>query len=167
MKLLATFLVFATGFFLAGCASGGLAVDTVGPIPAPTEAANPAAGTLMVYSAYDANADFNSRDAYRPEYSDYKICTADGKLLQYVHNDTGTILQDPASVKLPAGKYRVVARANGYGKVTVPILIEAGQTTILHLESGGAWPDKSTFNQTNAVRLPDGRIVGWRALANS
>jgi hypothetical protein len=139
----------------------------VGPVPAQTAAVNPHDGTLMVYSAYDVNADFNSRDPYRPEYSDYKIYTANGNLLQRVHNDSGTILQDPASVRLPAGKYRVVARANGYGYVTVPVLIEAQQTTLLHLEGDSAWPDKSEFNQTNAVRLPDGRIVGWRAASAS
>lgn len=167
MKLLASSLTVAAGVLLAGCASGGLALDTVGPIPAQAAAPNPADGTLMVYSAYDANADFNSRDPYRPEYSDYKIYTAEGKLLQRVHNDSGTLLQDPASVELPTGKYRVVARANGYGSITVPVIIKAQQTTILHLDGGGAWPDKSVFNQTNAVRLPDGRIVGWRASSNS
>lgn len=164
MKSLSTALTFATGVLLSGCVSGrsGLALDTVGPIPTQTRAANPADGTLLVYSAYDVNADFNSRDPYRPEYSDYKIYTTFGDLLRRVHNDSGSILQDPASVKLPAGKYQVVARANGYGYVTVPIVIEAQQSTILHLERGGGWPDKSVFNQTNAVRLPDGRIVGWR-----
>jgi hypothetical protein len=47
--------------------------------------------------------------------------------------------------------------------VTVPIIIVAQQNTILHLEGGGSWPDESAFNQTNAVRLPDGIIVGWKA----
>jgi len=167
MKLLASSWTVAAGVLLAGCASGGLALDTVGPIPAQTAAPNTAAGTLMVYSAYEVDADFNDRDPYRPEYSDYKIYTAAGKLLERVHNDSGTIVQNPASVALPTGKYRVVTRVNGYGNVTVPILIKANQTTVLHLEGGSAWPDKSVFNQTNAVRLPDGRIVGWRASSNS
>jgi hypothetical protein len=42
-------------------------------------------------------------------------------------------------------------------------MIVAQQNTILHLEGGGSWPDESAFNQTNAVRLPDGLIVGWKA----
>ncbi|MGA9780140.1 MAG: hypothetical protein WBS33_17910 [Verrucomicrobiia bacterium] len=169
MKTISVSLTAVAGIFLLGCTTSksGLALDTVGPIPAQTAPEHSTTGTLVVYSAYDVNADFNSRDPYRPEYSDYKIYTADGKLLQRVHNDSGTILQDPAPMKLPIGKYRVVARANGYGCLTVPIIIEAKQTTILHLEGGGAWPDKSAFNQTNAVRLPDGRIVGWRASSNS
>lgn len=168
MKTISVSLTAAAGIFLLGCASGksGLALDTVGPIPAKTAPVHSTTGTLVVYSAYDMNADFNSRDPYRPEYSDYKIYTAAGKLLQRVHNDSGTILQDPVPVKLPIGKYRLVARADGYGSVTIPVIIAAQQTTVLHLEGGGAWPDKSVFNQTNAVRLPDGRIVGWRASSN-
>ena len=165
MKMISAPLTAAAGICLLGCITGknGLALDTVGPRPAQTAPAHSSTGTLVVYSAFEVNAAFNSRDPYRPEYSDYKIYTADGKLLHRVHNDSGTILQDPASVELPTGKYRVVARANGYGNITVPIVIEAKQTTILHLEGDGAWPVRSAFNQTNTVRLPDGQIVGWRA----
>ncbi|HUA39911.1 MAG TPA: hypothetical protein VMA35_16065 [Candidatus Sulfopaludibacter sp.] len=169
MKVIAAPLIAAFVIFLAGCATGscGLALDTVGPMPAQTAMVNPTNGTLVVYSAFAMNADFNSRDPYRPEYSDYKIFTTNGELLRQVHNDSGTVLQDPATVELPTGGYRVVARANGYGRLMIPIIIEAKRTTVLHLEGGGAWPDKSVFNQTNAVRLPDGRIVGWRAPGNS
>ena len=60
------------------------------------------------------------------------------------------------------GEYHVIARANGYGYVTVPVIIEARRSTVLHLEGDGSWPDESMFNQTNAVRLPDGQIVGRR-----
>ncbi|HEV2436822.1 MAG TPA: hypothetical protein VG077_12550 [Verrucomicrobiae bacterium] len=168
MKAISASLTAVTGVFLLGCTTGrsGLALDAVGPSPAQTAPARSTTGTLVVYSAYDVNADFNSRDPYRPEYSGYKIFTATGKLWQRVHNDTGTLLQGPASVVLPTGKYRVVARANGYGRVTVPIIIEAKRTTVLRLDGGGAWRHKLAFNQTNAVRLPDGRIVGWRATSN-
>jgi hypothetical protein len=168
MRTLFVLSTILAGIIGSGCATGkgGMALDTVGPIPAPTAPVISTNGTLVVYSAFEATADFNSRDPYRPECSDYKIYTADGKFLRRVHNDSGTILQDPASVELPAGEYRVVARANGYGYLTIPILMEANQTTVLHLEGGGAWPDKSAFNPTNAVRLPDGRIVGWRAASS-
>ena len=157
------------GAILSGCAAsnGNMALDTVGPIPTRAAPANSTGGTLVVYSAYKVNADFNSEDPYRPEYSDYKIYNADGKLLWRVHNNSGTILQEPTPVKLPAGNYRVFARVNGYGFLTIPVMIEARRTTVLHLEGGNAWPDKSAFNQTNAVRLPDGRIVGWRASPSS
>jgi len=168
MKTFFTLLAIAAGALLSGCATGknGLALDTVGPpLPQPTAAIS-TNGTLVVYSAYEVNADFNARDPNRPEYSDYKILTTDGKLLQRVHNNSGTILQDPVSVELQPGKYNVVARANGYGYLTIPVIIAAQQNTILHLEGGGSWPDESAFNQTNAVRLPDGQIIGWKVATN-
>ncbi len=156
--------IVAAGVLLAGCATGkgGIILDAIGPVPGQPAAISSTNGTLMVYSAYEANADFNSRDPYRPEYSDYRIFSTDGKLLQRVHNNSGTIFQDPLPVELSAGKYLVIARANGYGYVTVPVIIEARRSTVLHLEGDHSWPDESVFNQTNAVRLPDGQIVGRR-----
>jgi hypothetical protein len=151
---------------LSGCTTGknGLALDTVGPPPFQPLATSSTLtnGTLVIYSAFRRNADFNALDPYRPEYSDYKIFATDGKLLQRVHNNSGTILQDPVSVELSPGKYDVFARANGYGFVTVPVQLAAQQNTILHLEGDGFWPNVSVFNQTNAVRLPDGQLIGWR-----
>jgi len=160
-----TFEIIAAGILLSGCATGKgrMTADAVGPVPTRRAAANSTDGTLVVYSACEVNADFNPRDPCRPEYSDYKIYAADGKLLRRIHNDSGTMLQDPAPVKLPPGQYCVVARANGYGDVTIPVVIGPGQNTVLHLEGGGSWPDPAAFNRTNAIRLPDGQVIGWRA----
>jgi hypothetical protein len=169
MKTFSTLIVITTGALLSGCAtSNRLVLDTVGPpmFQSTTTSSTSTNGTLVVYSAFRRNADFNSRDPYRQEYSDYKIFGTDGKLLQRVHNNSGTILQDPMPVELPLGKYQVIARANGYEFVTVPVIIEAQQNTVLHLEGGGFWPDESAFNKTNAVRLPDGLIIGWKAAPN-
>jgi hypothetical protein len=163
-------LAMAGGLFVSGCATGtgGLVLDTAGPSMPPLAAAGPSTtnGTLLVYSAFRRNADFNRPDPYRQEYSDYDIFSADGKLLRKIHNNLGTVLQEAVPVELPPGKYNVHARANGYGFVKVPVIIEANQSTVLHLEGGGFWPDESIFNQTNAVRLPDGQVVGWKAPAN-
>jgi hypothetical protein len=165
MKYKPLFAVGGLAILLAGCATSpnGMVLQSVGP--APTSIANPAApdGSLLVFSAYEVNADFSSRDPHRPEYSDYKILTADGQLQQVVHNNSGTILQRPKQVALPAGNYRVVAEANGYGFVTIPVLVAPGETTIVHLQGGVAWPDNPAFGQSNAVRLPDGEIVGWKS----
>jgi hypothetical protein len=107
--------------------------DPVHPQHSPAAAVQAIGGTLVVYSAYEVNANFNQRDPNRPQYSDYKVLNADGKLLRRVHNDSGTILQDPAQVRLPAGQYHVVARKNGNGYVTIPVSIEAGQNTVVRL----------------------------------
>ncbi len=154
----------ALGALLAGCAGmrSGVVLDPVGPTPASPAQANSGSGTLIVYSAYQVNANFNYSDPNRRVHSDYKILDQDGKLVTRVHNATEDILKSAVQVTLPAGKYSVVARSNGYGIVTVPVIIEAGRETILHLEGGYKWPDENEFNDANAVRLPDGEIVGWK-----
>jgi hypothetical protein len=169
MKSVSIFCVLTIGTLLSGCASdrSGLVLDPVGPPPGQSSTTSSSTnGTLVVYSAYDVDANWNARDPRRPVYSDYKIFSPDGNLLRAVHNNSGTILQDPVPVELPVGKYRVMANANGYGRITIPVVIEAHQTTVLHLEGGGSWPDESVFNQTNAVRLPDGQIIGWKSASN-
>ena len=165
MKSASLFFVLAAGALSSGCASdrAGLVLDPVGPGPLQSSLVNSSNGALLVYSAYDVGANWNVRDPRRPVYSDYKIFSPDGTWLRTVHNDSETLLQDPVPVDLPAGRYRVVASVNGYGPVTVPMIIEAQQTTVLHLEGGGSWPNEAGINQTNAVRLPDGLMVGWRA----
>jgi len=149
------------GMLLVGCATkSGIVLDCVGPQPIASTTSSSTAGTLVVYSAYQANADFDTRDAFRPEYSNYSIFTSDGKLLQKVVNNSGTILQDPAPVKLPVGHYRVSARANGYGYVTIPVEIAGNRNTIVHLETDS--PNADAFNKSNAVQLPGGEIVGYK-----
>jgi hypothetical protein len=169
MKHYFNLMLVVAGVVLSGCATdkNGLVLDTAGPAPDQSSVANSTNGTLVVYSAFKRNADFDSRAPNSPEYSDYKIFTDDGKLLQRVHNNSGTILQGTVPVELSPGKYHIMAHANGYGRyVVIPVVIAAGQTTILHLEGGGFWPDESAFNKTNAVRLPDGLVIGWKAAPN-
>ena len=165
-KIISSIIILA-GLLATGCAShrNQLTLDAVGPSVQPNEGNSPN-GTLVVYSAYKRNADFNSPDPNRQEYSDYRILTDAGHLVRRVHNNSGTIFQDVVSVELPAGKYKVVARANSYGYVTVPVVVAAQHSTVLHLEGGSPWPDTSVFNETNSVRLPDGQIVGLRATSN-
>lgn len=156
------------GVCLSGCAGmgSGLVLDTVGPSPNPIISTNAGSGTLTVFSAYKVNPDFNSVDPNGREYSDYRILNADGNLIRRVHNVTDDYIQGPVPVDLPAGKYSVIARSNGYGYVTIPVMIETRQDTILHLDGNDSWPDESAFNQINAVHLPDGQIVGWKAASN-
>jgi hypothetical protein len=157
----ATFLVAAA--WLAGCASqpNGLVLDPIGP-PDSHSAAAGSNGTLVVFSAFDPHADFNDLP-YLRHYTDYEITCQDGKLVQTVHNASSTSLEGPKRVQLPVGTYCVVARANGYGVVTVPVSIRADQVTTVHLEGSPAWPDGRELAKSNPVRLPDGEIAGWRA----
>lgn len=152
----------AVGILLVGCATGksGILLDPIGPSAAESAAVHSRTGTLAVYSAFEVNADFNSRDPYRAEYSNYRIYSPDGKLLQRVQNDNGSNFGSPAEVSLAPGKYRVVARANGYGTVTVPVVVTGNHVTTVHLEGG--YSDESACNENHTVRRPDGNLVGWR-----
>jgi hypothetical protein len=162
MKNISKLGMMAVGTLLMGCATGkcGIVLDPVGPSTAPATVAPVHTGTLAVYSAFEVNADFNSRDPDRAEYSNYRIYSPDGKLLEHVQNDNGSNFGSPAAVTLAPGKYRVVARANGYGTVTVPVVVTANRVTTVHLEGGSS--DETADNQNDTVRLPDGNVVGWR-----
>jgi hypothetical protein len=167
MKMLRVTTIAAWIAFVWGCASPGpsLVLDPVGPPPFASSGAG-STGTLMVYSAFEQGADFNS-PYYRQQYTDYKILSTDGKLLQAVHNDTGTILEAPKRIQLPVGTYRILAQANGYRRVMVPVVIRPQQLTTVHLEGSPAWPDRRELAKSNPVRLPDGEIAGWRASADT
>ena len=156
-------ILAVAGSFLMGCAGikSNVPLDTVGPEPGQTVSATPDTGTLIVYSAYKVNADFNAPNPNHREYSDYNILDSNKKLVKRIHNVTEGILEGAVSVELPAGKYFVDARSNGYGRVNVPVIVASGQHTVIHLD--GSDSDKSAFNAANAVRLPDGEIIGWKA----
>jgi hypothetical protein len=103
--------------------------------PAAVQAASAGSqGSLVVYSACDPTAHFNSLP-YARFYTDYRIFSQDGQLLQAVRNNPSPSVPGPSKVELPPGQYRVVARANGYGEVTVPVIIAAGRLTTVHLNT--------------------------------
>jgi hypothetical protein len=162
MKPYHAFALVSGIVFLAGCASfqNGLMLDAVGPAPN-GDSVPGTNGVVVVYSAFDQHAHFNA-SPYRRYHTDYKILSEDGKLLEAVHNDVGGVTQDPKRIELQSGRYRIVARANGYGWVTVPVLIAAHRVTTVHLEGGTQWPRDDAL-ASNSVRFPDGRIAGWRA----
>jgi hypothetical protein len=168
MKTYYTVVILTAATLWSGCAFGprGMVLEPVGPSPTPV-AENNGEGSLVVYTAYDVNFISAGDYEHRRHYSDYKILAEDGKPLRTVHNDIGTNLRQAAHVTLPAGKYRVVANANGYGTVTVPVVIGSNRQTVVHLEGGASWPDMTADSQASAVRLPDGEIVGWRAPTES
>jgi hypothetical protein len=63
---------------------------------------------------------------------------------------------------LKPGRYRVIARAAGYGLVTLPVLIQGGMLTEAWLQAGGL-RDAQHVPKEDLVCLPDGRPVGFRA----
>lgn len=146
----------------SGCVSNRpVVLDTaVGPARPIVQDSSPE-GRLVVYSGLDAVS--GSEDYPQQFHSDYKLLSHDGQLLKSVVNRESRISEAPATVRLPPGKYIVVARASSFSSVTVPVVIEEWKATIVHLDGS----DQADWKQTppaNVVKLPDGTIIGWRAL---
>ena len=164
MKRFVAGLALASAALLSGCAAprSGLVLAPVGPsVSESAPITSPC--TLVVFSAYDPLAHFN-RLPERYVFTDYTILSDNGQLLQKVQNDRGGLLGEPKPVELSPGRYRVVARANGYGTVTVPVVIVAHQTTRVHLEgANGEARSAEAIPAAQTVRLPRGEFVGLRA----
>lgn len=165
--------------WLAGCASAPKAtlIEPVGPGPA-APVTGVKTGSLQVYSArgrgdvdpnaaerlWDEEADETEYMKEQP-HTDYSIYSAKGRFLQGVHNARESDETQPAMVTLPPGGYKIQARGEARSgarvRLTVPVVIEAGKCTAVHLE--GNWTPSGHYLETEMVRLPDGQIAGWRA----
>lgn len=147
---------------MAGCATSRSPgeLGRVGPDPSAVTTVS-ADGVLRVFSAYEVRADFSELDRARRRHSDYEVVSVARGTSLRVRNDTSSAAEGPAQVRLAPGEYRVTARANGYGVVVVPVVVEAGRPTEVHLEGGAgavSSPDPAAL-----VRLPGGEVVGWKA----
>ena len=91
-------------------------------------------GDLVVYSA--PRVSWYAQAEY-PAYTDYTIYAQDGKLLSRIDNSTGSFNGYPARVTLQPGEYRVKALQAGGGYAIVPVIIEAGETTVVSLDGTG------------------------------
>ena len=131
----------------------------VGPAPVSTGYNAPGRGSLVVYSAWSCFDNYLTS-----EHSGYLIYREDGKLVRWVPNGIeGNIdLEQPTRVSLPPGRYRVKAEGGIYGWVTVPAVIQSGQTTYVYLD-GGRHAIDSVAERGDVVKLPDGEAIGWAA----
>jgi hypothetical protein len=141
---------------VAGCASQPVAVSPVGPEPA-SQAAYVPSGYLKVFSDTEEHV-IGDGPHYYPHMG-YNIYDNAGKRVEYVPNHIGNMDETPTLVRIPVGDYKVVAESSAYGRVTVPIIVQSGKTTVLHLDRG--WRPASNISSTEVVRLPDGEAVGW------
>jgi|ERR1043165_154178 hypothetical protein len=140
-----------------------LVLERVGPASSGTPLSKVAligSGYLVVYSATETRHSGKSLKVY--PHTSYVIETEEGKFLKWISNATGPIDENPSVVRLRAGFYKIRAQDDNYGRITVPVLIQDGQTTTVHLETR-AVPATELLDANNSVRLPDGRFVGRRA----
>jgi hypothetical protein len=159
---------------LAGCSTTPIKLDPVGPAPSSTDILN---GRLKVFSAdpspsstYIQNGWLkvftatktvpDGDDTYYYPHTGYRVYTDSGRLLKYEPNHVENMDESATLLKIPAGKYNVLARSEPYNMVIVPVVIQAGKTTEVHL--GAHWKAPSNAPTNEIVYFPDGRPVGWK-----
>ena len=154
MKTRNFLIVIGAALFLAWCASvPPTAVhETAGPQPL---GLHPPEGFLKVYSATEEHQDGDN--TYRYPHTGYRIYARDGRLFKGVRNAIGSSDEDPANVRLPSGRYTVVADSETAGTVSVPVVIRTGKTTTLHLEREKDWTPPALARGSDFVRLPNGQ----------
>jgi len=160
MKNIGLVLGAAVLTLMMGCASTPVVLAPVGPNPIGYSGMG-SKGQLLVYSAWQGHGEGNNPCYY--QHGDYYIYQTSGKLVRHVENIVGHYAQSPRPEFLPAGKYVVQARAKGYGNIwiKVPVVIQDGQTTRVHLDNG--WTVPADISKTELVSMPIGYPVGWRA----
>ena len=150
--------------FLAGCASAQTSLSPIGPNPSSRVASVSEAGHLQVFSATEKSSPVTSDDFFNYTYplnlhTGYDITDADGKTVKFVRNHASDLDEWPDNVALPAGDYHIVAKSVWCGQVTVPVVVQNGKTTVVHLDNNWWPPANSPANQL--VFLPDGEAAGW------
>ena len=82
---------------------------------------------------------------------------------KYIPNHTGDTDESVADVQIPEGNYKISAQSEAYNFVSMPVIIRAGETTDIHLETTWEPPVGTPTNEL--VYLP-GRHpypVGWKS----
>jgi hypothetical protein len=118
----------------------------------------PVSGALVVYSATFPPT---SEQSEYPVHTDYTIAETNGPAVERVRNRTGAFGADPQKVTLAVGRYQVRAQYLGGQFVVVPVLIEAGKTTVIGLD--GRPPPRGSNAGQQPIGLPNGSVVGWTA----
>ena len=155
--------VIATGLlaaWLTGCASprGQLVLDPVGP-QNPRGSVSRGNGMLQVFSQTEQR---NSGGNLYIVHTPYWVYSTNGIKVRAVENHVGYTDQAPMRVLLPAGEYRVIARAECYGLVTVPTIVEGNRVTQIFLDGAGL-PGARGEDSSKLVFLPGGPAIGFRA----
>ena len=157
MKIIPTFLGTALASILVGCSSTPVVLAPVGPSPVAMGATS-GSGQLEVFSAMRGHTEGNNPTWY--QHTDYYIYDDQNKPLKHVNNKVGHYDRAPRVVDLPPGRYIVKAKAKDYLWIKVPVVIDPGKTTEVHLDD--AWTPSQDSKQTELVSVPAGYPVGWR-----
>ncbi len=163
MKSFSITMAAAVALVAAGCSTAPVALAPVGPNPARTQRMS-GTGELQVFSSLEEQSDNQnqaSRDPVWYQHANYAVYDAQGHLVARVDNVTGHYSQAPRRVALPPGQYLVRAPARDYLQVAVPVTIERGRLTRVHLDH--KWQLPPATPKTELVSTPNGEPVGWKA----
>ncbi len=149
---------------LAGCATTPVPVAPVGPNPSAARS-DSSRGGLQVFSRLARHSDEQNQGSSDPnpqwyQHTAYEIFDLQGNLVSNVQNRPHHYDDVPDLVRLPPGQYTVKAESADYFWVQVPVKIETGKTTNLHLD--GRWSPPPGTPDGDIIKLPDGRPVGWK-----
>jgi hypothetical protein len=164
MKSVRFFSAAAMVLGLAGCATAPVVLAPVGPNPAGGERAA-STGSLQVFSRMVQQSDDQNLGgdgvSVWYQHADYDIYNARGQRVKHVDNSAGHYETAPRIVNLPPGSYMVAAEAEDAVRVRVPVKIERGRTSRIHLDDN--WKPPATAPRDELVNMPSGSPVGWRA----
>jgi hypothetical protein len=142
-----------------GCSSPQQAPisERVGPEPQ-VGSSHDDVGYLVVYSAWSNFVDPGSSG----HHSRYIVAADNGASPREIINHVDRFDEGPIQLPLTPGAYHVRARSAHFGRVNVPVVVEPHRTTVVYLD-GRPHSGTEMAETKNAVRLPDGEIVGWSA----
>jgi hypothetical protein len=157
-KLETACCVMAIVPLLVSCAPAPMTLAPVGPGAFAPPAFARGMGALQVYT--EPEEYYEDDMSYFP-HTDYQLLTPDGKHLRRVWNHNTHEDETPAVVSLPPGRCVVRARAEFYGLVSVPVVVEPNKLTKVILQPG--WSPGPNVSYSDLVQIPEGYFVGWRA----
>src|SRR5579864_8488010 len=139
MKMNATFCLLGIIPMLVSCASQPITLAPVGPNPFAHRASRTRNGYLQVFSRLslqndDQNQGGSGGDPSWYQHTDYSVYSVKGKLVKHVGNTVGHYSTSPRLVSLRPGRYILRAEAKEWLSVKVPVVIEPGRTTKVHLD---------------------------------
>ena len=158
MKSFLVVLGGAAALLWTGCASNPVVLAPVGPnptrLPGPDDQ-----GQLEVFSAREEQVEGDTSVWY--QHADYNVYDSNGRKVRHVGNTVGHYDEAPRRIDLPAGGYLVKAPAKDFLWVEVPVVIEPGRITRVHLDD--RWQPPANTPNAQLVTLPASHPVGWRA----
>jgi len=164
MMRLIWFSLVLVGVTLSGCTTlpSYNPAFTTPTIQADPYGNDPSLGEMGQLQVFTATTRQTTGDGWTKEVpQNYRVKGADGRWRSIVNSVYGDPSSIPKKVQLPPGSYTVEGLADVYRTATIPVLITAGDTTVVNLQKQ-PYP-AAPPPPAKTVTAPDGYVVGWRA----